>query len=136
MRKYPKLTGKLALRPLPPQVPDALTITSVVALSILTPLGGIIRFVHARSAHSLVAGLSIGALYLFSFTRLRNRQTWGEEIGLLTSSIWGLAAMSRALRTSGRSVPARLIPALYGVVVFCSAFNEKRVAATNLSESA
>ncbi|PKX89582.1 TMEM14 family protein [Aspergillus novofumigatus IBT 16806] len=88
---------------------------SAAALSLLTSMGGIIGYARTGSIPSIAAGLSVGALYLYSFLRLRDGQPYGEEIGLLASA------------TRGKPVPLALsVLATYGLVVFGLAFREKR----------
>ncbi|RHZ63396.1 hypothetical protein CDV55_106270 [Aspergillus turcosus] len=100
---------------------------SAAALSLLTSLGGIIGYARTGSIPSIAAGLSVGALYLYSFLRLRDGQPYGEEIGLLASAVLGGSSVPRVIKTGGKPVPLALsVMATYGLVVFGLAFREKR----------
>ncbi|KAI9931823.1 hypothetical protein MW887_010407 [Aspergillus wentii] len=98
---------------------------SAIALSLLTSLGGVIGYARTGSIPSIAAGLSVGALYLLSFNRLRNSQTYGEEIGLVASAVLGGSSIPRAIKTK-KAVPIGLsLVATYGLLVFGLAFREK-----------
>ncbi|EDP55716.1 UPF0136 domain protein [Aspergillus fumigatus A1163] len=100
---------------------------SAAALSFLTSVGGIIGYTRTGSIPSIAAGLSVGALYLYSFLRLRDGQPYGEEIGLLASAVLGGSSVPRVIKTRGKPVPLALsVLATYGLVVFGLAFREKR----------
>ncbi|OJJ47695.1 hypothetical protein ASPZODRAFT_94412 [Penicilliopsis zonata CBS 506.65] len=104
-----------------------MTATSALALALLTSLGGTIGYARTGSIPSIAAGLSVGALYLLSFARLRAGQSYGEEIGLLASTVLGGSAVPRVIKTRGKPVPLVLsVLATYGVVVFGLALREKR----------
>ncbi|GAD97166.1 hypothetical protein NFIA_020950 [Paecilomyces variotii No. 5] len=103
------------------------TVTSAAALSLLTSLGGIIGYARTGSIPSIAAGLSVGALYLLSFLRLRSGQSYGEEIGLLASAILGGSSIPRVIKTRGKPVPMGLsVLATFGLVVFGLAWRDKR----------
>ncbi|KAL2826793.1 transmembrane proteins 14C-domain-containing protein [Aspergillus cavernicola] len=72
--------------------------TSALILSLLTSLGGTIGYLRTGSLPSIIAGLAVGALYLFSYFRMRAGQTYGEEIGLLASLVLGGSSVPRAIR--------------------------------------
>ncbi|EAW08356.1 TMEM14 family protein [Aspergillus clavatus NRRL 1] len=102
--------------------------TSAAALSLLTSLGGIVGYARTGSVPSIAAGLSVGALYLYSFLQLQNGQPYGAEIGLLASAVLGGSSVPRAIK-KGKPVPVGLsLLATYGLVVFGLAFREKRAA--------
>ncbi|KAJ6119437.1 hypothetical protein N7523_003717 [Penicillium sp. IBT 18751x] len=106
---------------------NPLPTNSALALSILTSLGGAIGYARTGSIPSIAAGLSVGALYLLSFSRLRSGETYGEEIGLLASAVLGGSSIPRVIKTGGKPVPLGLsVLATYGIVVFGLAFKEKR----------
>ncbi|KAJ5139737.1 hypothetical protein N7448_003145 [Penicillium atrosanguineum] len=106
---------------------NPLPVNSALALSILTSLGGAIGYARTGSIPSIAAGLSVGALYLLSFARLRSGETFGEELGLLASAILGGSSIPRVIKTGGKPVPLGLsVLATYGIVVFGLAFKEKR----------
>ena len=100
---------------------------SALALSLLTSLGGAIGYARTGSIPSIAAGLSVGVLYLLSFVRLRAGQSYGEELGLLASTVLSGSSIPRAIKTGGKPVPLGLsLLATYGIVVFGLAFREKR----------
>ncbi|KAN0069592.1 Transmembrane proteins 14C domain containing protein [Elaphomyces granulatus] len=106
---------------------ETLAINSAGALSFLTSLGGIIGYARTGSIPSVAAGLSVGALYLFSLFQLRNGQPYGEEIGLLASAVLGGSAVPRAIKTKGKPIPVGLsILATYGLLVFGLAYRNKK----------
>lgn len=91
---------------------------SALSLSLLTSLGGIIGYARTGSVPSIAAGLSVGALYLYSFQRLRTGQTYGDELGLLASVVLGGSSIPRAFKTR-KPVPMGLsLVAIYGLFVF------------------
>lgn len=99
--------------------PQSLSINSALTLSLLTSLGGVIGYARTGSIPSIAAGLSVGALYMYSYSRLRNGETLGEELSLLASVVLGGSSVPRAIKTGGKLVPVGLsILATYGVVVF------------------
>lgn len=56
---------------------------------------------------------------MYSFSRLRNGETLGEELGLLASVVLGGSSVPRAIKTGGKMVPVGLsVLATYGVAVF------------------
>ncbi|PTU20567.1 hypothetical protein P175DRAFT_0501187 [Aspergillus ochraceoroseus IBT 24754] len=92
--------------------------TSALTLALLTSLGGIIGYARTGSIPSIAAGVSIGALYLVSFLRLKSGQPYGAEIGLLASLVLGGSSVPRAIR-SRKPVPVGLsVMALYGIWAF------------------
>lgn len=99
--------------------PQSLPTNSALTLSLLTSLGGVIGYARTGSIPSIAAGLSVGALYMYSYSRLRNGETLGEELSLLASVVLGGSSVPRAIKTGGKMVPVGLsILATYGVVVF------------------
>ncbi|KAL1985629.1 hypothetical protein VTN96DRAFT_7609 [Rasamsonia emersonii] len=103
-----------------------LTTASAGALSLLTSVGGVIGYARTGSVPSIAAGLSVGALYLLSLLRLRNGQPYGEELGLLASTVLGGSSIPRAIKLR-KPVPVGLsILATYGLVVFGLAYRSKR----------
>ncbi|PWY72360.1 hypothetical protein BO70DRAFT_414088 [Aspergillus heteromorphus CBS 117.55] len=94
------------------------TSATAITLSLLTSLGGTIGYLRTGSLPSIIAGVSVGALYLLSFLRLRAAQPYGDEIGLLASLILGGSSIPRAIKTR-KLVPGVLsLVALYGILVF------------------
>jgi uncharacterized membrane protein (UPF0136 family) len=91
-------------------------------------VGGIIGYVRTGSIPSIAAGISISALYLLSFFRLRNQLPYGEEIGLVASTVLGGSSIPRAIRLR-KPVPMALsVLATYGVLVFGLAWRDRRAA--------
>lgn len=102
----------------PTQTPSQPPTTSAATLALLTSLGGIIGYTRTGSVPSIAAGLSVGALYLASFSRLRSGQTYGDELGLLASVVLGGSSVPRAIKTQ-KMVPVGLsVLALYGLWAF------------------
>ncbi|KAE8371792.1 transmembrane proteins 14C-domain-containing protein [Aspergillus bertholletiae] len=99
-------------------VMESLEINSALSLSILTSLGGVIGYARTGSVPSIAAGLSVGALYLYSFQRLRTGQAYGDELGLLASIVLSGSSIPRAIKTR-KPVPIGLsFVAIYGLLVF------------------
>lgn len=94
--------------------------TPALALSLLTSLGGAIGYARTGSIPSIAAGLTIGALYFYSYTRLQAGQPYGNEIALFASVVLGGSSVPRVIKTGGKKVvPIGLgVLALYGEVVF------------------
>ncbi|KAJ5691045.1 hypothetical protein N7493_000360 [Penicillium malachiteum] len=100
---------------------------SALALSLLTSLGGAIGYARTGSIPSIAAGLSVGAIYALAFARLRSGESYGEELGLLASTVLGGSSIPRAIKTGGKAVPVGLsVLATYGIVVFGLAWKGKR----------
>ncbi|KAL5339342.1 transmembrane proteins 14C-domain-containing protein [Aspergillus crustosus] len=105
----------VAIAPIHPAPPPT---TTALILALLTSLGGTIGYFRTGSLPSIIAGLSVGALYAFSYLRLARAQSYGEEIGLLASVILGGSSVPRAVRLR-KPVPVVLAAlAVYGLVVF------------------
>jgi uncharacterized membrane protein (UPF0136 family) len=86
----------------------------------------VIGYSRTGSIPSIAAGLSVGALYLLTLIRLRNGQPYGEEIGLVASTVLGGASVPRAIKLR-KPVPVALsVIATYGLVLFGLAYREKR----------
>lgn len=79
------------------------------------------------SVPSAVAGVSVGALYAFSYLQLQGQGAYGEEIGLLASAVLGGSSIPRVIKTGGKPIPVALsVLASYGVYVFGMAYKAKR----------
>ncbi|KAK2762086.1 hypothetical protein FQN54_001093 [Arachnomyces sp. PD_36] len=106
---------------------QSLTTNSAGALSFLTAVGGIIGYARTGSIPSIVAGVSVGAVYALGFYRLRLQQSYGEELGLLASAVLGGSSIPRAIKTRGKALPVGLsFLAAYGLVVFGLAYRDRR----------
>jgi len=68
-------------------------------------IGGVVGFARKRSVPSLLGGLSVGGLYIWSGLALQNRQPYGLE-GALGSSV--LLFLSSAPRFLSGPVPKLL----------------------------
>jgi uncharacterized membrane protein (UPF0136 family) len=124
VRRYPSSPQPTQTNHQP--ISQAAPTTSAITLSILTSLGGTIGYLRTGSLPSVIAGVSVGALYLLSFLRLRSGQPYAEEIGLLASIVLGGASIPRAIRLR-KPVPLVLsVLAVYGLLVFGGAVLGKR----------
>jgi uncharacterized membrane protein (UPF0136 family) len=54
---------------------------------------------RTRSIPSIVAGVSVGALYLLSSNRISTAQSYGVELALLASFVLGGSSIPRAIKT-------------------------------------
>lgn len=64
-------------------------------------------YISKRSVPSLVAGLTVGALYGLGGYRIQNRQPYGVELALLASIVLAGSSIPRAIRTP-RPIPVGL----------------------------
>ncbi|CAI6280501.1 unnamed protein product [Periconia digitata] len=95
-------------------------------LGALTAGGGITGYVRTGSVPSVVAGVSVGVLYILGGLRIQNRQPYGVELGLLASVVLGGSSIPRALK-SQKPLPVGLsLLALYGLWAFGAAFSRGR----------
>ncbi|RDL34754.1 Uncharacterized protein BP5553_07882 [Venustampulla echinocandica] len=95
-------------------------------LGALTAGGGTMGYVRTGSIPSIVAGVTVGTLYLFGGYRIQNKQPWGVELALLASVVLAGSSIPRALRTQ-KPLPAGLSAlALYGLYTFGNAFRTKK----------
>ncbi|KAF9652804.1 hypothetical protein BDM02DRAFT_3126235 [Thelephora ganbajun] len=86
-----------------------------LAAGFLSLIGGVIGFARKRSVPSLIGGLSVGGLYIWSGLALQNGQPYGLE-GALGSSI--LLFLSSAPRFPKGSVPKILALASASATVY------------------
>jgi len=92
----------------------------------LTAGGGTFGYIKTGSIPSIVAGLTVGTLYLVGGYRIQNKQTYGVEAALLASIILAGSSIPRAIR-SQKPLPAGLSAlALYGLWTFGNAFRLKK----------
>ncbi|KAK0657191.1 transmembrane proteins 14C-domain-containing protein [Cercophora newfieldiana] len=93
-------------------------------LAALTATGGIIGFAKTGSKPSIIAGVSVGALYGLGGLQLQNAGPYGVELALLASAVLGGSSIPRAIR-GRKPVPVVLsLIATYGLYTFGSAFKE------------
>ncbi|RPA86883.1 hypothetical protein BJ508DRAFT_301686 [Ascobolus immersus RN42] len=71
-----------------------------LVLGVLCGFGGVMGYVRTKSIPSIVAGVSVGALYLLSSNRIANFQPYGIELALLASVVLGGSSIPRAIKTS------------------------------------
>ncbi|KAB5580568.1 transmembrane proteins 14C-domain-containing protein, partial [Coniochaeta sp. 2T2.1] len=76
-------------------------------LSALTATGGIIGYARTGSLPSVIAGVSVGALYALGGYRIQNNQQYGIELALLASVVLGGSSIPRAIRLQ-KPVPVAL----------------------------
>jgi len=95
------------------------------ALGAVTAGGGITGFVRTGSIPSIVAGVTIGALYGLSGYRVQKQQPYAVELGLLASVVLAGSSVPRAIR-SGKPLPIGLsVLAFIGLYSFGLAFQKK-----------
>ncbi|KAI5801606.1 transmembrane proteins 14C-domain-containing protein [Peziza echinospora] len=84
-----------------------MTAIPALILGVLCGTGGIIGYARTGSIPSIVAGVGVGALYLYSSKRINNKEAYGVELALLASTILAGSSIPRALR-SGKPLPTAL----------------------------
>lgn len=96
--------------------------TPAYIIGALTAGGGTFGYVKTGSVPSIVAGLTVGTLYLLGGYRIQRGLSYGVELALLASIILAGSSIPRALR-SQKPLPAALsLLALYGLYTFGSAW--------------
>jgi len=91
---------------------------TAIILSALTSIGGIIGYARTGSVPSIVAGLTVGALYGLGAFRIRSRQPYGSELAILASVVLAGSSIPRAIKT-GKPLPAGLgVLAVTGLIVY------------------
>ncbi|KAH3914473.1 hypothetical protein HBI56_094450 [Parastagonospora nodorum] len=91
-------------------------------LGALTAGGGITGYVRTGSLPSVIAGVTVGALYIIGGLRISNRSTYGTELALLASVILAGSSIPRAIK-SGKPLPIGLsVLATFGLWTFGNAF--------------
>jgi len=99
--------------------------TPAYILGLLTAGGGTMGYVRTGSLPSVIAGVTVGSLYLLGGYRIQNRQSYGVELALLASVVLAGSSIPRALR-SQKPLPAGLSAlALFGLYTYGSAFMKK-----------
>ncbi|KAF2498679.1 hypothetical protein BU16DRAFT_524765, partial [Lophium mytilinum] len=92
-------------------------------LGALTAGGGITGYARTGSLPSIIAGVTVGALYTIGGARIRSRATYGVEAALLASVILAGSSIPRAIR-SGKPLPAGLsVLATIGLFAFGQAWS-------------
>ncbi|TVY88465.1 TMEM14 protein-like protein [Lachnellula willkommii] len=91
----------------------------------LTAGGGTFGYVKTGSLPSVIAGVTVGTLYLLGGYRIQNKHSYGVELALLASIVLAGSSIPRALR-SQKPLPAGLsVLALYGLYTYGSAWYAK-----------
>lgn len=99
--------------------------TPAIILGALTAGGGITGYVRTGSLPSVIAGVTVGALYLLGGYRINARAPYGIELALLASIILACSSIPRALKTQ-KPLPAGLSAlALYGLYVYGTAYKNR-----------
>ncbi|KAE9981529.1 hypothetical protein EG328_011566 [Venturia inaequalis] len=87
--------------------------------------GGITGYVRTGSIPSVVAGCSVGLLYVLGGLRIRNRQPYGVELALFASVVLAGSSIPRAIK-SGKPLPSLLsLIAVFGLINFGVAFQNR-----------
>lgn len=82
-------------------------------------------YISKRSVPSLVAGLTVGALYGLGGYRIQNRQPYGIELALLASLVLAGSSIPRAIKTQ-KPLPIGLSGiAAFGLYSFGVAYMNK-----------
>lgn len=94
-------------------------------LGTVTASGGIMGYARSGSIPSIVAGCSVGLLYLLGGYRIQNRQAYGIELALLASLVLASSAFPRAIRL-GKPVPIMLsVLSSIGLLTFGNAWRQR-----------
>ncbi|KAI4658345.1 uncharacterized protein J4E79_006750 [Alternaria viburni] len=94
-------------------------------LGALTAGGGITGYVRTGSIPSVVAGCTVGLLYMLGGYRVNSRAAYGVELALLASVILAGSSIPRAMK-SGKPLPIGLsILATFGLWTFGNAYMNK-----------
>ncbi|KAJ5913833.1 hypothetical protein N7504_002716 [Penicillium tannophilum] len=98
---------------------------TALALSSIVMLRGAFISACSGSILPISAGVFFGALYLLSFERLRNGQSYGNELALLVSFAMALESIPqiKLLQVGGIPLSLGFGPfAIFGLVIFGGAF--------------
>jgi len=99
--------------------------TAALIMGALTAGGGTYGYIKTGSIPSVVAGVSVGTLYLIGGYRMQNKLSYGVELALLASVILAGASIPRAIR-GRKPLPTGLsVLALYGLYTYGSAYLKK-----------
>jgi len=91
-------------------------------LAALTAGGGITGYVRTGSLPSIIAGVTVGALYGLGGLRIQNRQPYGLELTLLASLLLAGSSIPRAIRSKKPLPSALSVLALFGLYTFGNAY--------------
>ncbi|CAN8099316.1 unnamed protein product [Discula destructiva] len=92
--------------------------TASYVLGGLTSVGGTVGYLKTRSLPSIIAGWSVGLLYILGGYRQQNGEPYGVELSLLASFVLGGSSIPRAIRLR-KTVPTVLsVLATFGMVLF------------------
>jgi len=99
--------------------------TPAYLIGALTAGGGTFGYIKTGSIPSVVAGVTVGTLYLLGGYRIQTKQSYGVELALLASIILAGSSIPRALK-SQKPLPAGLsLLALFGLYTFVNAYRQK-----------
>jgi len=99
--------------------------TPAYILGALTAGGGTFGYIKTGSIPSIVAGVTVGSLYLIGGYRIQNRQSYGIELALLASIVLAGSSIPRALK-SQKPLPTGLsLLALYGLYTYGNAYRQR-----------
>jgi len=99
--------------------------TPAYLIGALTAGGGTFGYIKTGSIPSVVAGVTVGTLYLLGGYRIQTKQSYGVELALLASIILAGSSIPRALK-SQKPLPAGLsLLALFGLYTFGNAYRQK-----------
>jgi uncharacterized membrane protein (UPF0136 family) len=91
-------------------------------LGLLTAGGGITGYIRTGSVPSVVAGVTVGSLYLLGGYRIQNGLKYGVELTLLASIVLAGSSVPRAIKTQ-KPLPAGLSAlAIYGLWTYGDAY--------------
>jgi len=96
--------------------------TPAFILGALTAGGGITGYVRTGSVPSIVAGVTVGALYGLGGLRIQNKQPYGIELALLASLVLAGSSIPRALRSKKPLPTALSVLAIYGLITYGNAW--------------
>ncbi|KAK4629717.1 hypothetical protein CLAFUW4_07797 [Fulvia fulva] len=100
--------------------------TIALVLGALTAGGGITGYVRTGSIPSVVAGVSVGTLYLLGGYRLQQKASYGVELALIASVVLAGSSIPRAIRGGFKPLPTGLsVLATIGLVAYGNAFVNK-----------
>ncbi|OAL55849.1 hypothetical protein IQ07DRAFT_595502 [Pyrenochaeta sp. DS3sAY3a] len=94
----------------------------------LTAGGGSIGYLRTGSLPSIIAGVTVGSLYILGGLRIQQGASYGVELALLASIILAGSSIPRAIK-SGKPLPIGLsILATFGLWTYANAYANRRAA--------